>query len=43
MSVSARPARSGVREEGWENLAFIVSAYESMEKRAPVDIPEFRR
>jgi predicted dehydrogenase len=28
---------------GWENLAFIVSAYESLEKRAPVDVPEFRR
>jgi predicted dehydrogenase len=28
---------------GWENLAFIVSAYESLDKRAPVDVPEFRK
>jgi predicted dehydrogenase len=27
--------------EGWDNLAFITSAYESMERRAPTDVPPF--
>lgn len=28
--------------EGWENLAFITSAYESMEKQAPIIIPNYK-
>jgi predicted dehydrogenase len=27
--------------EGWENLAFISSAYRSLEEKAPIDIPEY--
>ena len=27
---------------GWENLAFITSAYESLDRKAPVDVPEYR-
>jgi predicted dehydrogenase len=28
-------------KEGWENLAFISAAYQSMEKHAPMEVSEF--
>jgi predicted dehydrogenase len=27
---------------GWENLAFIDSAYRSLEQRTPIEVPEFK-
>jgi predicted dehydrogenase len=27
---------------GWENLAFVMSAYDSLERRQPVDVPEYK-
>lgn len=37
-----RPPDIGVRD-GWENLAFITSCYESMTAKRPVDVPSFER
>jgi UDP-N-acetyl-2-amino-2-deoxyglucuronate dehydrogenase len=39
IAAGSEPSISG--REGWENLAFILSSYRSMEVGRPIDVPEF--
>ena len=41
IAAGQEPPISG--REGWENLAFILSAYRSMEIGRPIDVPEYSR